>query len=264
MVAPVRNPEPALRVELEGVWRTKLTVIRADLAPLHDVLAVGRVFDDAAGQACRTRIVHLLVCRQVLTAVAVRDEYATVRRNDHVIGLVEMIRAIPGLPGDAEAQKQLARRAELVDLVTFGTLGVPGEVRHPDVALGVRVDAVRRHEDSNPEVGEDLPGVPVELEDGVHRVVIAVDAGPSGRARSAALVPPDMSVRRVDVEASGGAPLSSLGQGRPARNTRRVRVRESLTRDRVNCCSGHRGWWLGLRDAPRENRGTKEHGQQES
>ena len=97
-----------MRVELEGVWRAELTVIRADLAPLHDVLAVGREFDDAAGQACRAGLGHLLVCRQVLTGVAVRDEDATVGRDDHVIGLVEVIRAIPRLPGGTEAQKQLA------------------------------------------------------------------------------------------------------------------------------------------------------------
>ena len=45
-----------------------------------------------------------------------------------------------------------------------------------DVALGVYVDAVRRHHDAAAEIRKNLARVTVELEDRIDRVIVAIDS----------------------------------------------------------------------------------------
>ena len=99
---------------------------------------------------------HRLVGRHTLTAVAVGDEDAPVRRGNHVVGLVELVRSVAWLPRRAEAHQELAVGAELVHLMPLRPVVVTGEIRHPDVALRVDMDAVRGDHDAAAEVGEYL------------------------------------------------------------------------------------------------------------
>ena len=132
---------------------------------------------------------------------------------DHVVRLVELVGAGPRLARRAEAHQQLAVGAELVDLVSLRPLPVPHEVGHPDVAVGVHVDAVRRDHDAAAEVRQHLPRVAVELEDRVDGVGVAVDGhAPAERAGAAALVGPDVAVERVDVDAGGRAHTRPSGR----------------------------------------------------
>ncbi len=188
----------------------ELTVLQADLAPLRDVLPVGRELDDPGRLAGFAPGRHSLVVRHSLTVVAVGDEDAAVRSRDHVVGLIEVVRPVTRLPGRTQAHEQLAVRAELVDLMTVRAFLVPGEVGDPHVALGVDVDPVRSHEDAGAEVREDLSRVAVELEDRIDRVGVAVDAATAQGAGAAALVRPYVAVGRVDVDTRGGAPLATL------------------------------------------------------
>ena len=148
--------------------------------------------------------------------------------------MVELVGAGPRLARRAEAHQQLAVGAELVDLMALGSLTVPHEVGHPDVAVGVHVDAVRRDHDAAAEVRQHLPRVAVELEDRVDGVGVAVDGhAPAERAGAAALVGPDVAVERVDVDAGGRAPRPAFGQVAPVRDHGRGRIRQTLARDRV-------------------------------
>ena len=156
-----------------------------------------------------------------LAAVSVRDVDAAVRPGDHVVRLVELVRAGSRLARRAEAHQQLAVRAELVDLMPLGPRLVPREVGHPDVAAGVHVDAVRRDHDAPAEVRQHLPGVAVEFEDGVDGVRVAVDGhARAERSGAAALVGPDLAVDRVDVDAGRSIPTPGPRAGRPSSRSR--------------------------------------------
>src|SRR5207344_2284303 len=104
---------------------------------------------------------------------------------------------VPRLAGDTETQKLFTARAELVDLVSFRTGAIAGEIRYPDVAVLVDRDAVRRHHHAFADVGEHRAGLAIELEDRIDRIGFAIDRpapGATARASAAALVSPDVAV----------------------------------------------------------------------
>jgi hypothetical protein len=85
--------------------------------------------------------------------------------------------------------------------MAFRPFRVPREVGDPHVPVAVRMDAVRCDEESGAEVREHFTRVPVELEDRVDEIVLAVErARPEGTG-AAALVRPDVAVRRIDIHA---------------------------------------------------------------
>ena len=215
VVAPVGHEQASLRIHLQGVGGAELAGPEPDLAPLFDERAVGGELQDAAGGAGR-RI-------GALPAVAVRDEDVAVRRGDHVARLVELTGAAAGLAGDAQAQQLFALGAELDDLMALGARLVALRVGHPDVAVGVDVDAVRQHEQAGAEAGHHLAGVLVELEDGVAVGILL--AAPGQGQPPAAVVGPDVAVRS-DVDARRRAPLPPVGQRRPVQNHLAGRIRQ--------------------------------------
>ena len=80
---------------------------------------------------------------------------------------------------------------------------VSGEVRHPDVALRVDMDAVRGDHKAAAEVREYFAGASVELEDRVHRVVVAVHRGSGTEVtRTAALIGPDGRIDYIEFRAA--------------------------------------------------------------
>src|ERR687883_153588 len=93
--------------------------------------------------------------------------------------------------------------------MTLGAVLVAREIGDPDVALLIYRDAVWCHHHALAEVREHGAGLPIELEDGIERSVVAVDRTAAGRARAATLVRPDVTVRRIDVDAGRRPPLAA-------------------------------------------------------
>ena len=93
-----------------------------------------------------------------------------------------------------------------MDLVALGAGLVPGEVGHPDVAVPIQANAVRRHHHALADVGEHLARAAIELEHRIDRVVVAIDGAAAGRAGAAAFVGPDVAVLRIDVDAGADVP----------------------------------------------------------
>src|SRR5258705_5658676 len=96
--------------------------------------------------------------------------------------------------------------------MSLGARLVTREIGDPYVALLVQGDAVRRDHDAFAEVREYRAGLPIELEDGIDRCVVAVDATARGTAsgsRAAALVGPDVAVDAIDIDARRRAPLAA-------------------------------------------------------
>ena len=236
-----------------SAWGVRNSPCSVPIRP-HSVMNVpsGGELQDATGGARLAALRYRPCGGHALAAVSVRDVDAAVRPGDHVGRLVELVRAASRLARRAEAHQQLARGAELVDLMPLGPLLVPREVGHPYVAVGIHVDAVRGDHDAAAEVRQHLPGVAVELEDRVDGVGVAVDPHAAAEGSgAAALVCPDLAVARVDVDTGGRAPLPAFGQVAPIRHHGRGRVRQTVTRDRVARRRG-RGWLgrcLGLADA---------------
>jgi hypothetical protein len=168
--------------------------------------------------------------------VAVSDVDAAIGSDHDVVGLIELAVGVPRLARDAQAQKLLALRAELVDLVPLGPGLIAREVGNPDVALSIHVDAMRRHHHTLPEVRQHRAAVAIELEDGIDQVGVAADSaarGPAGRARAAALVGPDVSVDRIDIDARRGTPRPARGELTPIAGYLRCRVRQPLAGDGI-------------------------------
>ena len=128
----------AARVDRQRVRVSELARARAELAPLLDELAVFRKFHDA-GHVIRR---HL----RILPGVAVGDEDVAVGRGHHVGRLVEMRRAAAGDAGRAEPHQHLAVGRQLDDLMPFRAVLARLRVGHPDVAVAIDVQAVRKHE----------------------------------------------------------------------------------------------------------------------
>src|SRR5437773_1978226 len=89
--------------------------------------------------------------------------------------------------------------------MSLGALLVSREVGDPHVALLVHVNAMRRHHHTLAEVCQHLAGVAVELEDGIDRGVFTIHGTAAGSPRAAALIGPNVSVLRIDVDTRGRA-----------------------------------------------------------
>ena len=85
------------------------------------------------------------------------------------------------------------------------------------------MEPVGQDEQAGAELGEQLAGVPVVLEDRIDVRVLFATAGQG--VRPAAVVDPDMAVR-VDVHTRGGTPGPSVREIGPLGDDRRVRVRQ--------------------------------------
>ena len=175
MVAAIRHPETAPRIERQCVRCPELSVSQADLAPGLDELPVGRELADPRCGAALEALGDGRVGGHPLAVVPVGDIDAAVRSDDNVVGLIELAVGVARLAGDAQAQKLLTLRTELVDLVPLGPGLVAREVRHPHVALTVHVNAMRRHHHTLAEVRQHRASCAIELEDRVHHVRLAVD-----------------------------------------------------------------------------------------
>ena len=165
-------------------------------------------------------------------AVPLGHEDRTVGRDEHVVRL-EQVPRFACAAGGAEREQQLARRAELENLVTDLRDRRRGERRrrvatraawrivlavgHPDVAVSIDMDAMGEHHESGAEAG-DHPARGVELH---HRV--------AGRAEAAvcpaAFRDPDARAVLVEVDGAERAPREGVGQLGPALDGP-VRIRE--------------------------------------
>ena len=181
--------------------------------------------------------------------MAVGHINAAVGAHDHVIGLVEMRFVIADLARRAQAEQQLAARAEFVHLLALGLVGIGGEVSDPDIAFTVHVDAVGRDHHAGPEVGQHGAGGAVEFEDRVDQIGVTGDRRTGAEAASAAaLVGPDLTVDRVNVDACGRAPCATSRQLTPVLSDDRVWVGHALAADDIACRDSrgsHGGWGSG-------------------
>ena len=141
-------------------------------------------------------------------------------RGSHDIGrLIESVFTRAGDPRLAEGQQHFAFGAELDGRVALAVLAL--RVGHPHIAIAVDVDAVRKHEHAGAETLQIIAGL-IELDDRRH---IRAGAG----AAAAALEHPHAPAIRIDIHRPRGAPLSAVGEFRPAvfairiRRIRRVR-----------------------------------------
>src|SRR5215203_460100 len=147
--------------------RAELTVLHADATPRLDELAIRRELADAGRRAALDAFGDRRGRGHALRIVAVRHVDAAIGPDDHVVRLIELAVGVARLAGDADAHQLLALLVELVDLVAPVARLVAREVGHPDVAVLVDVDAVRRHHGALTDVREHLAGVAIELE---HRI----------------------------------------------------------------------------------------------
>ena len=81
-----------------------------------------------------------------VAAVSVGDKNVAIGRDQNCGRRVELVRAAAGDAGLAERHQHLAVRAELEDLVALAVLAEA--VGHPDIAVAVDVNAVRKQEQS--------------------------------------------------------------------------------------------------------------------
>src|SRR5216684_54197 len=245
VVAAIGHPQAAPRVEHQRVRRAKLAVTHADSAPRLDELPVGRERADARRGSALDALGYRVRGDHALRIVSVGHVDAAVGADGDVVRLVELTVGAAGLARNAQAQQLLTLRAELVDLMPLGACLVAREIGDPHVALLVHGDAVRRDHDSLAEVREHRAGLPIELEDGIERGVVAVDGTTAGSSRAAALVGPDVAVDGIDVDAGRGAPLAARRQLTPVPGHDQSWVRQSLPGDRiarrralsVRCCN---------------------------
>src|SRR6516164_8364300 len=236
---PIRTPSRQFG------WRAELAVTHADSTPRLDELPVGRELADARRGTALDALGDGVRGDHALCFVPIGHVDAAVRADDDVVRLVELTVGVAGLARDAQAQKLLTHRAELVDLMPLGACLVAREIGDPHVALHVHGDAVRRDHDALAEVRKHRAGLAIELEDGIERRVVAVDGTTAGSRCAAALVGPDVAVDGIDVNAGRGAPLAARRQLTPVPGHDRSRVRQSLPGDwiarrralSVRCCS---------------------------
>ena len=120
-----------------------------------------------------------------------------------------------------------------MDLVALGSFGVPGEVGYPDTAVISSMDSMRGDEEPRSKVGENLAGVPVELEDGGDQVVLAVEGARTEGTGTAPLVCPDVAVIRIDVDTGRRAPTTTFRKLSPILRNVRSRIGDALTSDCV-------------------------------
>src|SRR5439155_21651884 len=198
-----------------------------------DELSIGRELADPRRRPALDALGDGVRRRHALRVVSVGHVDAVVGADDDVVRLVELTVGVAGLARDAQAQQLLALRAELVHLMTLCAVLVAREIGDPHVALLVHRDAVWGHHQALAEVREHGAGLPIELEDGIEWSVVAVDGTAAGRARAAALVSPDITVRRIDVDAGRGAPLAASRKLTPVPGHDWGRVRQSLAGDRT-------------------------------
>ena len=142
------------------------------------------------------------------------------------LGWLNWPSALPGLPAMPRLRSFSPFGLNLWTWCPLVPCLVAREVGNPHVALPVHVDAMRRHHHALAEVRQHLAGVAIELEDRIDQVVVAVDRPAAGRPRAAALVGPDVSVHRIDVEAGRRAPLPARGKLTPVAGHLRRRVRQ--------------------------------------
>ena len=233
MVAAIRHPQTALRIEHQRMRGAELAVAYADLPPRLDELAVRRELADARRGAALEPLGNRRCGGHSLAVVPVGHVDAAVGPHDDVVGLIELAIGVARLAGGAQTQQLLALRAELVNLVSLCAGRVGREVRDPDVPVLVDGDAVRGDHDALAEVGEHGAGLPVELEDRIDRGIVAVNGAAASRARAAAFVRPDVAVLRIDVDAGGRAPLPAGGQLSPVARDDGRRIRQPFARDRI-------------------------------
>jgi hypothetical protein len=107
-----------------------------------------------------------------------------------------------------------------------------------------------RDHDATAEVGEDLAGIAIELEDRIDRIVITVDRFAATEcAGAAAFIGPDVTVDRIDIDAGRRTPFTAVGKLAPVRGDIRRGIRNAFAGDRVSC------WrWRG---APRNRCGAR-------
>src|SRR5262249_17383163 len=133
-----------------------------------------------------------------LRVMAVCDVDAAIGSNHDSVRLVELPVGVAGFARDPQAQQLLTLWAELVPLMTLRTAFVSGKIGDPPIALLVHGDAVRSDHHALSDVREDGARLAVEFEDRIERGVVAIDRAAAGRARAAALVRPDVSIRGID------------------------------------------------------------------
>src|SRR6266403_2444237 len=180
VVAAIGHPQAASPVERQRVRRAELAVTHANSTPRLDELPVGRELADARRCAALDALRDGVRGDHALCFVSIGHVDAAVGADDDVVWLVEVTVGVAGLARDTQAQQLLTLRAELVDLVPLGACLVAREIGDPHVALLVHGDAVRRDHDALAEVREHRAGLPIELEDGIERGVVAVDGTTAG------------------------------------------------------------------------------------
>jgi hypothetical protein len=136
--------------------------------------------------------------------MSIGHENVTVRRRHHIVRLVqELPGTVSSHAGRSERQQDLALRTELDHLVALAvSVPVPAVgafgVGHPDVAIPVHMDAVRKEEHPRTEALDELASV-VEFQDDRQ-----VRAGAA--VRTASLSNPDGPAVAIDVNRARRSP----------------------------------------------------------
>src|SRR5579864_46254 len=213
----------------------EFAVTETDFAPRLNELPVRRELADtrrgSAGDAFRNRFGS----DHALRVMAVRDVDAAVGSDHDSIWLVELAVGVAGFARDAQAHQLLTFRTELVHLMAFCAVLVSCKIGDPHVALPVHGDAMWGYHHALSEVREHGAGAAVELEDRIDRGVVAVDRTAASRARTAALVGPDVPIRGINVDAGRCTPFAARRELPPVTGHDWGRVRQSLARDRTPC-----------------------------
>ena len=222
VVAAVGDKETPLRIEGHPVRRAEFARLVADDAPLHDVLAVGEnlMMRPVEPSGC------LAFCPLCPSETKMSPFGAVITSQ----GSLNRPGSLPRTPGCPSA---ISTSPSGLNLMTWCPLSsVPCESVTQTLPSASTWMPWGKNEEPRAEAGQDLAGLAVELEDRVDQVFRASARKPHA---AAAVVRPDVSVDRVDVDARGGAPFAPVGEidpvGHPLRHSGsggRPRLRDRL------------------------------------
>lgn len=154
-VAAISHEYAAVGINGDGVQGAELSGSVASLSPGHEELAAAVVFH------------HPVVA---VFIVAVRDEHVAVGRDRHITRGSKLVRAVALYAGRAKCQEHVASRTELDDLmapsVARRNTVITHGVSHPDIAVGINVNAMGPDEQAAAE-GLHHVAIGVELQDGI-------------------------------------------------------------------------------------------------
>ena len=142
-------------------------------------------------------------------------------------GSLKCVGAASGHAGRPEPHQHFAIGRQLDDLVPFRSVLARLRVGHPDVAVAIDVQAVRKHEQSLADALRRPAGREIhEMDRRKVRAVAAVHA--------AAIDRPDL-IARTDFDAGSRAPRPVVGQDAPIAHSWLIRIRKIVSGETGAC-----------------------------